>query len=225
VSISQLGKYIPGGIWHFIARYASYKENNLSIKDIGKAFIIENYWVVISSIFFSLFFIVQSDPINILEKLRILFLPKFKFILLFVILIVWYVLLIFIEVFLNSSLTKKMMWQNLRRFLSQFIMWVVYGLSFLILLLNHNFSQLSIYIIGAIVLSFVAGYLVIFAPGGLGFREFAAVFLFSTIFSATEISAYLLVHRFLYTVVEFFMGLYSYVFIEKKMKKPLFIKD
>jgi hypothetical protein len=32
VTVTQLGKYIPGSIWHFAARVSSYKENELSNK-------------------------------------------------------------------------------------------------------------------------------------------------------------------------------------------------
>ena len=62
VSISQLGKYIPGGIWQFVARFSAYKENQLSYKGMGVSFLIENVWLVLGSLFVGVFFIFLGGP-------------------------------------------------------------------------------------------------------------------------------------------------------------------
>ena len=45
-TVSQLGKYIPGSIWHFAARINAYKENALSNKKTAQVMLIENIWLV-----------------------------------------------------------------------------------------------------------------------------------------------------------------------------------
>jgi hypothetical protein len=216
VSISQLGKYIPGGVWHFVARYSAYKGNRLSNKDIGKAFLIENYWVVVGSLFFSMFFILLSNPITLFEKYKLSFLLSYKQILLPFILLCWMTLLILTDYLSKVKITQLIIINNLKRFISQFIMWILYGLSFLFLLPITKNMNVDFFVIGSIVLSFLVGFLAIIAPGGIGFREFAGVILFSTIFNETEITTYLLVHRFLYTIIEFIMGFVSFIFLRKK---------
>ena len=44
-TVSQLGKYIPGSIWHFAARINAYKENSLSNKKTAQVMLIENIWL------------------------------------------------------------------------------------------------------------------------------------------------------------------------------------
>lgn len=216
VSISQLGKYIPGGVWHFVARYSAYKDNHLSNKNIGKAFLIENFWVVISSFFFSIFFIILSNPVTLFQNYNVSFLLTYKQILLPVIILCWIALLLLTDYLSKIKISQLIIFRNFKRFISQLIMWILYGLSFLSLLPITNNLDLDFFVIGSIVLSFLVGFIAIIAPGGIGFREFAGVILFSSIFNETEITTYLLVHRFLYTIVEFSLGFVSYIFIRKK---------
>jgi len=220
VSISQLGKYIPGGVWHFIARYSAYKDKHLSNKDIGKSFFIENYWVVVSSFFFSTYFIIYSNPELLLEKYNLLFLLTYKQIFLLLIVVGWLSSLIAIDILSKIKITRSVIFRNLKRFGSQSVMWLLYGLSFLSLFPLMKEMDINLFTIGSIVLSFLIGFIAIIAPGGIGFREFAGVILFSSLFTETEVTTYLLVHRFLYSIVEFIMGFISYIFLSKNKYNP-----
>jgi hypothetical protein len=44
--LSSLGKYVPGGIWHFVGRFGIYKVNGLSGKASTRAMILENVWLL-----------------------------------------------------------------------------------------------------------------------------------------------------------------------------------
>ena len=55
-------------------------------------------------------------------------------------------------------------------------------------------------------ISWVVGYIMIFAPGGIGIREGALVWIFSGLFPTEEIIIYSTVHRFLFVVVEIVLG-------------------
>ncbi|MDM7972636.1 MAG: UPF0104 family protein, partial [candidate division Zixibacteria bacterium] len=61
-------------------------------------------------------------------------------------------------------------------------------------------------ILGGYALSWVAGYVVIFAPGGIGVREFVLVALFASLLPTGQIAIYSVVHRLIYTFVEVGLG-------------------
>lgn len=219
VSISQMGKYIPGGIWQYVARFSSYQENGIPLKKSAKAFILENIWLILGSLLVSLFFLFISQPDALLFAYNLHIGRNVQYFLAAIALFIWMGVLVFAEYYFRPTKTNfsagKLAW-NL---FSQTLMWILYGFSFY-LLFNRQFaiSDLSFFI-GAFGLSFFAGYIAIFAPGGLGIREAAAVLLFSALFSTAEMSVYTVVHRFLYTLVEVFFAGIS-IFLIQMQKKP-----
>jgi len=48
--LSSLGKYLPGGIWHFVGRFGIYKMNGLSAKASTRSMILENIWDIATRI-------------------------------------------------------------------------------------------------------------------------------------------------------------------------------
>ena len=70
-------------------------------------------------------------------------------------------------------------------------------------------------ILGGYALSWIAGYLVIFAPGGIGVRETVQVFLFSTISTPQQVVIISLMHRMVYTIVEVLLGLVGYLLTKR----------
>jgi uncharacterized membrane protein YbhN (UPF0104 family) len=206
VSISQLGKYIPGGFWQFVARFSAYKENEVSYKNMGKAFIVENVWMVFGLFFISMFFIFISGPVVIFEKIGIVFSSTQRILLALGCVVLWLLTLLIIEYLFKSTDTLPFGKSVSTQFLSQTVMWIVSGISFYCLF-NQAFSLNALfYSIGAFGLSFLAGYVVIIAPGGIGVREYVAVLLFDVMVSGSNIGILTIVHRLLYTLVEFLLA-------------------
>jgi hypothetical protein len=206
VSISQLGKYIPGGIWQFVARFSAYRQNQLSYKDMGKSFIIENVWLVLGSFLVGMCFVFVAGPAILLQ----LFgaspdsnnLPGLAWLSLSV----WLLVLFATEFAFKSASRQPSAPAASRQFISQTSMWVFLGLSFAILFQNiASFDDFCL-ISGVFILSFLAGYLAIFAPGGIGVREYVAVLLLSALFSSAEIGIVTIIHRLLYTLAEFLLA-------------------
>jgi uncharacterized membrane protein YbhN (UPF0104 family) len=206
VSLSQLGKYVPGGFWQFVARFGAYKENQISYKNMGKSFLVENIWIVFGSSLVSLFFILISQPTTILQKFGLDLSVNLQLILAIVCLALWFVGLIIIEYTMKSGDRKPNLFNVCKQFFYQIALWVVLGVSFFSLFSKTGSLHDLFFTIGAFGLSFLAGYVAIFAPGGIGVREYVAVLLFSLIFSSTEIGIYTIVHRLLYTVAEFLLA-------------------
>ena len=202
VSISQLGKFIPGGIWQYVARFSNYKENGITTKNSAKAFVVENIWLILGSFFISIFYLFISKPDILLNQFHVSFSFSGRYFVAGAALMLWLVVLFVTEFHYHTNTgtfsIKKIIWN----FISQTLMWTVYGISFFVLW-NHATSTNDLFFtIGAFGLSFLAGYIAIFAPGGIGVREATALFLFSTLFSNSVIGIYILVHRFIYTLVD-----------------------
>jgi hypothetical protein len=207
VSISQLGKYIPGGIWQFVARFAAYRENQLSYKDMGKSFIIENVWLVLGSFFVGLYFISLGQPDFLLKHSGSAVNSSTIFKIFAILSIVLWVLTVFTTEYGVRSGNRKPSWfAALKQVLSQTSMWLFFGVSFAVLFQHIETSQDFWFISGVFILSFLAGYLAIFAPGGIGVREYVAVLLLSFLFPSSEIGVLAIVHRLLYTLAEFLLA-------------------
>lgn len=203
VSLSQLGKYIPGGVWQFVARFGAYKEKQIAYKDMGRAFIVENIWIAIGASLVSLFFIFISKANAVYEKFTLVISPLLQVVLAIICLLLWFGLLIGIEWFFKSEVHKPSLKNVMEQFISQTGMWIIFGLSFFCLFSRTGTINDLFFTIGAFGLSFVAGYVVIISPGGIGVREYIAILLFTLMFSSTEIGIYTIVHRLLYTIAEF----------------------
>jgi uncharacterized membrane protein YbhN (UPF0104 family) len=215
ISISQLGKYVPGGVWQFVARFGAYKENNISNKELGKSFLIENIWMVSGAFFTGLFFILINNPEVILNKYGIFLNKQIYIILAIGCLLFCYISIFITEYKLYPASIYKISIRSIRLFTTQTIMWFFLGASFFILFSGMGLDNLS-YSIGAYTLSFLAGYVAIFAPGGIGVREVVLVFLFSPFFTPEKIGVYAIIHRLLYTIVEFGFAAIAYALLARK---------
>jgi hypothetical protein len=84
------------------------------------------------------------------------------------------------------------------------------GLSYYLLFPNVS-GQNFFLILGGYALSWIAGYVVIFAPGGIGVRESVQVFLFSSIATPQQVVIVSLMHRMVYTIIEVLLGVVGYL--------------
>ncbi len=224
VTVTQLGKYIPGSIWHFAARISSYKENELSNKKTAKAMILENIWLVFGALCFGLLMLTIQPPVDILaEKLNVS-LPELVWkIAPLVILLVWLVGLVVLDKILYDKSKNFSARRLLQLIVVQFCTWAALGSSFFLIFNGMGFSHYPL-IIGGYAVSWMLGYVVIFAPSGLGIREAVLVALFSTIVPTEQIAAYSIVHRLLYTLVEVTLGLIGFL-IQRKLAVPTGDRD
>ncbi|MAT43061.1 MAG: hypothetical protein CL609_12010 [Anaerolineaceae bacterium] len=206
VSITQLGKYVPGGIWHFVGRYNAYHDQNLTIKKSTRALISENVWLLSGALVIgSLFGIFSQLGQNILLQLNLPLSPFLLYVYAGVIIGAWIVGLVVYEwFFINKKIAFNLL-DFIKLILIQFATWVLLGISFSFVLPDLQIQMLPNTIFGYSI-SWVVGYIMIFAPGGIGIREGALVWIFSGLFPTEEIIIYSTVHRFLFVVVEIVLG-------------------
>lgn len=224
VSISQLGKYVPGGIWQFVARFGAYKDNQISNKAAGKSFLIENLWMVGGAFFCSLAFLVISIPDEVIQGYGVYLPMLVRILLAFFFIAMWLVLLVVIERAFHKVSIRENLHCVLKQFTAQALMWIINGISFYVLLPGTGALEDLFFSIGAFGASFLAGYVAIFAPGGIGVREYVTTVLFSIAYGGVEIGILTIVHRLLYTISEFLLAGIAYL-MPNARKSPAILES
>ncbi len=169
-NLTQLGKYIPGSVWQFLGRIALYRERGLSNKTIKDTLLLETFWVVFSAFVIGLLLVLIMQRALIGSLLGQLPEP-----------LTHPTTLIGMSLILLSLLIlwRKPLWAYARayRFDREILfvvvlIWLCLGFSFWITLLPILTTQPSfLYIVGLYALSYAIGFVIPFAPAGIGIRE------------------------------------------------------
>jgi uncharacterized membrane protein YbhN (UPF0104 family) len=121
-----------------------------------------------------------------------------------VLVLLWILLLVVYEKIVPSPTTGR----KYLILVSSLLAWVFLGLSFGFIL--PEFSPHSgFYVIGIYALGWIAGYITIFAPGGLGIRESVLVLLLGSMIEPELAIVYASIHRFMFIIAEIFLGVVS----------------
>lgn len=196
-SISQLAKYLPGGIWHFVGRAGYYHTENLTPKQTTKAIIVENIWLVTSACCVGAFFIVAyaADAASGLLLLGLL--------------AAW----IGIQVLVvrlhgeGAILTEIIILLAL-----QAVIWFLLGLSLWAIVPEASTPGLFALVIGAFCVSWAIGYLTLFAPSGLGVREGVMLALLAVAIAPAQVIVFVTLHRLIWVAVEVVLGVLARLF-------------
>lgn len=206
VTVSQLGKYIPGSIWQFAARVSSYKENALSNKKTAKVMIMENAWLVSGALAFGLLMLSIQPPFDLFKGLIQFEIPALVWkILPFILFLIWVGGLLLLDAIFPAESKKFSFKRTAWLIIAQTCSWASIGFSFFLIFSNLS-SHYLLQIIGGYAISWIAGFIFIFAPSGIGVREFVLVTLFSSFLPAEQIAAFSVVHRLIYTIADVLLG-------------------
>jgi len=203
--ISGLGKYIPGGIWHFVGRFGAYKMSGMTVKSATRSLILENLWLISSAAYVGLTGLTLSrfDLVSQFLKIKnqtwisILFVIGYT--------LLWYLGLLLAHHILNKY-TKERIQSPWIMMVIGILVWIFIGGGFFVMFSDFGIQLLPVFI-GGYALSWTAGYLFVIAPGGIGIREAALSFVFSAIASLELITVYGAMNRILFTVAELLYGL------------------
>ncbi len=204
---TNIGKYLPGNLMHFVARNIVVHKQGLSHQKIAFSSFLEMLFIIVV-LFIYFIFLKRQDLLLLLEKT-----PLFKTS--FLVLVP--LLLLFISFFVYRK--RKYLKGKIREisftrlslaFLSSFLIYTVafslLGLSMAFLIAAFGNIDLSIYdylhIFLMYALAWLAGVIVIGAPGGIGIREsFLLVFL-SPLYGEDVVLISSLLHRFVFILAE-----------------------
>lgn len=199
-NITQLAKYIPGSIWQFVGRVAILKNKGVEGKTIRDSLIAEHLWSLGFATIFSLALILSSKPLFYNEVILLLGLTDFQ---ITSIICIGLLALCFL-VIQNKNWSRKML-PLPQTLLVQLIIWISLGLSFAITLLPYESSLSTVFIIGVYALAYTAGFVVPFAPAGLGIREAILVLALSPSLGTETAIVLAGVNRVLYLLAELLM--------------------
>jgi uncharacterized membrane protein YbhN (UPF0104 family) len=168
VSISQLGKYVPGGIWHFVGRAALYAEQGLRPAAIINVLVHENTWqwasaILIGTCLLLPHFVQQLGWPLSGGGLFLCLLPA--------LLLVWWATFQLARRWFpvaEAGIAAKQ-WRTL---CVQLGAWLCFGFSFWMLLPGLGGTATFAFTTGLFAGAAFAGFLVPLAPAGLGVREF-----------------------------------------------------
>lgn len=203
--MTQLGKYLPGGVWQFASKLGVYKVRGIDLGRAGKAMILENFWLLSSALAYGIFFISVFGRDTICQ-----FNASFCDLhVLNIVTILTPIAWIGGECIFEKVLFRKQKIDR-RDFLTaqieQFFIWMISSFSFFILFGSQ--AGLSDFgrIIGVFNLSWAAGFIAFFAPGGLGVRELFLTVLLSPVISEELVLIYASLHRILWFAADLAVG-------------------
>lgn len=171
-SVTDLGRYAPGGLLHFLGRGFAYAEDGASKTDILRAFALENLWLAFGATHFGLVALAATwrgwlPPLPLVYAAGTL------------LLLTAYALSL--QLAAGGSVWRGVLVASLQ----QLALWTLYGLSFWLLCRALGIVVPAHVAAGALSLAWVCGFVSVFAPAGLGVREYVLVLLLSSAGTAT----------------------------------------
>ncbi|MES9861091.1 MAG: hypothetical protein ABW157_09110 [Candidatus Thiodiazotropha sp. LLP2] len=202
---SQLGKYIPGSIWQFIGRISLYKEAGISNVIIRDSILLETFWVLASSALIGLGFTLIFSQVALSDLIS--FLPNYPYSYIIAALILLYAALSITPWGRRfNSYLIKLRFTPLSAVTSA-VIWIFLGISFWITLIPFSTDYIQPgYIIGLFALSYAIGFVVPFAPAGLGIREAVLVIGLLHILDKETSIVLASLNRILYISIEIFLA-------------------
>ncbi len=209
--ISQLGKYLPGGVWHFVGRAGMYHSRGMGLRRASKAILLEQLWLVVSA--FCLGGMLVWNPIA--DHLRIsrwlpANMPAFVGTVVFG--LAWYLVLRAIHQVLADPGERG--WRGPATMIfEQAVAWTMMGLNLWVLLPGNRSFSSAVQAVGGFAVAWAIGYIAVFAPGGIGVREAALVAVLSPMLSFEQAAVCAAVSRVIWTLAELLLGGVAYLFL------------
>ena len=226
---TQMAKYIPGSIWQYVGKAGAYAKEGIDSTTIKKSLILETLWILFSASLLGIILVLTGSTINfnyIVEKIEnyfLVYLCVFSILVIFCFYFYKNVKSFFKTIFLNRIL-------NLRMILMLLIIWFSLGASFFTILTPHivnpNISQF-LNVVGLYALAYAIGFLVPFAPAGVGIREALLVAGISGIIGAERAIVLASLNRIIYIIMEVFIVFMIAIvkFVRIKISKTTKIKS
>lgn len=195
---TQVAKYLPGGVWHFVGRAGAYRGKGMSLEESGRALFVENVWLSISGFGFGfVFFLPFGVPSTF---------PRWAVVVGLVLVgLCWWAGLWVLDRLHRPKATDRLSWSS-RLVGLQCLVWLSLGSSFWVLLPAASNAQGFLVSVGAFAVSWLVGFLMVFAPGGLGVREAVLGGLMSSLSLSEQSVFYAVVHRLLWVTAELLLA-------------------
>lgn len=215
--VSQITRYVPGGIWSFWARIENNTKMGISKSATGYFLAIENINLLFTAALFSLlaFTLITSTYFVMFGVVFLVLLASFGTFFFFPD-IMHKLLDIFSRKFSFQIVYNDLGHAEQAVVLLFFVVyWILFGISFYIILEGMGAHHaVFVTIIGINAASWLIGYLSLLTPSGIGAREAAAVLMLSTVTTALIAIPTAIIARIIFTLSEV-AGLILIVLIRK----------
>jgi uncharacterized membrane protein YbhN (UPF0104 family) len=203
-NVSQLGKYIPGAIWQFVALYEIYRRYGITSSQAVQMMLLENGSMVATSSLLGL----AAAPVFLLMLQAYLSWPLIAVI--FAAGIVALTALALTKRFSNRvRVVLHSAWRYrilvVRVVVLFLTMWVVIGLSAAALFAGYE-AVSPLYLIALFGMSFVIGFAAPFAPAGIGVRDMVFAVGLAGIVEPQAAAFITIGHRILYIAADLIFG-------------------
>jgi uncharacterized membrane protein YbhN (UPF0104 family) len=169
-TIAQLGKYLPGSVWHLVGRVALYRRHGVAVPQGTGVLALENLVLVGSAGLLGV-----ALTVGPLARVLGIEVPSLGWLLAaasMLALAAWWVLLRFLAPRVLARFVDGRKLPSSQLFWLSLTMWASFGLSFWFVLPSPTRTLTALApAAGTFALGWIAGYLSPFAPGGLGVRE------------------------------------------------------
>ena len=214
-NLAQLAKYVPGSIWQFVSRIAMLRARQAPAAAIRDSILAENGWVVGSALLSGVVLLGLAQPTFFLRLLDAAgqMPPALAAPLAAVLLLAPAVALTVARSRLRRRASRLRPWLVRLRppwpaWSSLLLGWFALGASFWLCLRPFlGVGPTWPAVIGVYCLAWVTGYLVPFAPAGLGVREVVLALALDPYIAADTSLVVVTVHRVLYLLVEVLLAL------------------
>ncbi len=207
-SVTQLAKYLPGGVWHYFGKLGAYKNNGLTTKQSSKSILLENLWLIISAFCFGLMLNFIWHENFDFTKQAIQNYPFSRELSAILILIVWIIAFWLIDKIGQLKSTNSLL-KISKLMLLQGSAWMFFGLSFWVLLPKNLNLETVFSAIGSFAVGWATGFVTVFAPGGLGVREIALSALLKNQYSLEQAALFSGLHRIVWVITELGLGIFT----------------
>lgn len=222
---SQLGKYLPGKVWILLGRFYFYESKGKSKKMISVALYFETVTLLVAAglIFFVTFFLFKGmEPLSLKNHSWWVVLLSFLFLLSLHPWILQKGLNFFLRKFKKEPILLSISYLTILGILLICVLiWMIAGVGFYLFVSSvYPVSlQYVLFLTGALAISTTLGLIALFAPGGLGVREGALVYLLSWIMPSPVAVVLALLTRLWMTLIE--IGLIGMVYLIGRFRKGL----
>jgi|GEM_PF-4676977 len=216
MGLIAIGKYLPGKIWGIVAR-GSVTADGISIKKnrVIASAAEQGYALFVGFILVGYF--VLSNFMQLSAVMSLVLLIATLMICAFVLMIS---LKFLSKLFPNMAVGRVRVTTSLGLALGYIALWLLTSIPMLILILNSQSLALQqlVSVTVAFLGAMIAGWLAVFAPGGIGIRESAFVYLAPEFFTWQTGLFWITLHRALYTLFDFIYGATTLLIIAVRSK-------
>lgn len=170
-NLTQLGKYLPGSIWHYAGRAVAYRGLGANYSDIRDALIVESIWVVGAATAVAIILAAPALTKTLLQAGVTTDFWGWALIAASAGLVLAVVSILLFRRFMLGLLAK--MSPPPRVIVIQAAVWCLLGLALLMLARGLSIDISAGYAIGIFAGAYALGFLVPIAPAGLGIRDAA----------------------------------------------------